>query len=56
MKSVSYSKWSCKYYIVFAFKCKRLKVYEKMKTDIGVILRKLYKQKKCKYIIRASMP
>ena len=45
IKSLSHSKWRCKYHIVFAPKYRRLEVYGKLKADIGVILRKLCEQK-----------
>ena len=45
IKSLSHSKWRCKYHIVFAPKYRRLKIYGKLKVDIGVILRKLCEQK-----------
>ena len=46
IKSLSHSKWRCKYHIVFAPKYRRLEIYGKLKADIGVILRKLCEQKK----------
>ena len=45
IKSLSHSKWRCKYHIVFAPKYRRLEVYGKLKADIGEILRKLCEQK-----------
>ena len=39
--SLAHSKWNCKYYIVFAPKYRRQIIYGKIKSDIGVILRKL---------------
>ena len=46
VQSLSHSKWRCQYHIVFAPKYRRKEVYGKIKTDIGVILRKLCEQKK----------
>ena len=40
-QSLAHSKWRCKYHIVFAPKYRRQVIYGKIKTDIGVILRKL---------------
>jgi len=45
IKSLSHSKWRCKYHIVFAPKYRRQNVYGKIKADIGQILRKLCEQK-----------
>lgn len=45
VKSLSHSKWNCKYHIVFAPKYRRQEIYGKIKVDIGQILRKLCEQK-----------
>ena len=45
IKSLSHSKWRCKYHIVFAPKYRRQEIYGKIKADIGQILRKLCDQK-----------
>ena len=39
--SLSHSKWNCKYHIVFSPKYRRQVIYQKIKADIGTILRKL---------------
>ena len=39
--SLTHSKWNCKYHIVFAPKYRRMVIYQKIKADIGVILRRL---------------
>lgn len=44
-QSLAHSKWRCKYHIVFAPKYRRQVIYGKIKTDIGVILRKLCEYK-----------
>ncbi|MBV4420617.1 IS200/IS605 family transposase, partial [Clostridium tyrobutyricum] len=43
--SLAHSKWNCKYHIVFAPKYGRQIIYGKIKSDIGVILRKLCEYK-----------
>ena len=43
--SLAHSKWNCKYHIVFAPKYRRQVIYGKIKSDIGVILRKLCEYK-----------
>lgn len=43
--SLAHTKWKCKYHIVFAPKYRRQIIYGKIKTDIGVILRKLCEYK-----------
>ena len=45
ISSLAHSKWNCKYHIVFAPKYRRQIIYGKIKSDIGIILRKLYEQK-----------
>ena len=48
VKSLSHSKWRCKYHIVFAPKYRRQIVYGRIKVDVGKILRDLSKRKKCR--------
>ena len=43
--SLSHCVWNCKYHIVFVPKYRRKVIYDKIKTDIGQILRKLCKWK-----------
>ncbi|MCO4326101.1 IS200/IS605 family transposase [Staphylococcus agnetis] len=43
--SLAHTKWNCKYHIVFAPKYRRQIIYEKLKRDIGIILRQLCERK-----------
>ena len=45
VKSLSHSKWRCKYPIVFAPKYRRQVIYGKVKADVGKILRELSERK-----------
>ena len=45
ISSLAHTKWNCKYHIVFAPKYRRQIIYGKIKTDIGIILRKLCQRK-----------
>ena len=40
-KSLTHTKWECKYHLVFAPKYRRQVIYGKIKADIGRILREL---------------
>ena len=44
-KSLSHTKWNCKYHVVFAPKYRRQVIYGKIKADIGKILRQLCEMK-----------
>ena len=44
-KSLSHTKWRCKYHIVFAPKYRRRIIYGKLRGDIGKILRQLCSRK-----------
>ena len=44
-KSLSHTKWNCKYHIVFSPKYRRQAIYGKIKVDIGKILRQLCEMK-----------
>ena len=56
INSLSHSKWRCQYHIVFAPKYRRKEIYEKLKADIGVILRKLCEQKGVEIIEAEACP
>lgn len=45
-KSLSHTKWNCKYHIVFAPKYRRQIIYGKIKADVGKIIRQLCDMKK----------
>ena len=46
IKSLSHSKWRCKYHIVFAQKYRRQVIYKKIIVAVGKILRQLCERKK----------
>ena len=56
IKSLSHSKWNCKYHIVFAPKYRRQIIYGKLKVEIGKILRKLCEQKEVEIIEAEACP
>jgi len=56
IKSLSHSKWRCKYHIVFAPKYRRKEIYGQIKADIGQILRKLYEQKSVEILEAQACP
>ena len=45
IRSLSHSKWRCKYHIVFAPKYRRQIIYRQLRADIGKILRDLCDRK-----------
>ena len=45
VRSLSHSKWRCKYHIVFAPKYRRQIIYKQLRVDIGKILRELSERK-----------
>ena len=56
VKSLSHSKWRCKYHIVFAPKYRRQVIYGKIKADIGKILRQLCERKGVEVIAGECCP
>ena len=54
--SLSHTKWNCKYHIVFILKYRRKAIYEKLRADIGQILRQLYDYKNVEIIEAHAMP
>ena len=55
-KSLSHSRWDCKYHIVFAVKFRRKEIYGKIKVDIGKILRELCEHKGVEIISAEACP
>lgn len=56
VKSLSHTKWNCKYHIVFAPKYRRKVFYGEKKREIGEILRTLCEWKKVKIIEAEAYP
>ena len=56
VKSLSHSKWRCKYHIVFAPKYRRQVVYGKIKADVGRILRELSERKGVEIVAAECCP
>ena len=54
--NLSHSKWNCKYHIVFAPKYRRQEIYNKIKVDIGTILRKLCQMKQVEILEANACP
>ena len=54
--SLSHTKWTCKYHIVFASKFRRKVVYKQIRADIGHILSELCKRKGVEIIAAECMP
>jgi putative transposase len=56
VKSLSHTKWNCKYHIVFAPKYRRKVIYGQIKKDIGAILRRLCEYKEVEIIEANACP
>ena len=56
INSLSHTKWTCKYHIVFCPKYRRQEIYGKIKEDIGKILRKLCEAKGVEIIEAEACP
>ncbi len=47
-QSLSHSKWDCKYHLVFIPKCRRKKLYGKIRNYLGPIFHELAGQRQCR--------
>ena len=56
ISSLEHTSWRCQYHIVFAPKYRRMEIYGQIKQDIGVILRKLCRQKGVEIIEARACP
>ena len=54
--SLSHTSWKYQYHIVFAPKYRRKAIYERLKADIGAILRELCERKHVSIIEAHAMP
>ena len=54
--SLSYTRWNCKYHIVFIPKYRRKEIYEKLRSDIRQIIRQLCLYKGVEIIEAHAMP
>ena len=45
VRSLSHTKWECKYHVVFIPKCRRKVLYEQLRQRLGEVFRRLAQQK-----------
>jgi len=46
-RSLSHTKWQCKYHVIFIPKYRRKKLYGVLRRELGAVFRRLAKQKGC---------
>jgi len=46
-KSLSHTKWECKYHVVFIPKCRRKTLYGELRQYLGEVFRELARRKEC---------
>ena len=56
ISSLEHTRWRCQYHVVFARKYRRMAIYGEIKSDIGMILRKLCEQKGVEIIEAEACP
>ena len=56
ISSLEHTRWRCQYHVVFAPKYRRMSIYGEIRTDIGMILRKLCEQKGIEIIEAEACP
>ena len=44
-ESLKHTKWECKYHVVFIPKCRRRKLYQQLRQDLGEVFRQLAERK-----------
>jgi len=55
-KSLSHSKWDCKYHIVFIPKYRRKKIYGQIRRGLGEVFHELARQKECRILEGHLLP
>jgi len=56
VKSLSHTKWECKYHVVFIPKCRRKVLYEQLRQRLGEVFHRLAQQKESKIEEGHMMP
>ena len=56
VKSLSHSKWECKYHITWIPKYRKKKIYKELRKYLGEILRELAQQKECEILEGNLLP
>jgi putative transposase len=49
-ESLNHTKWECKYHVVFIPKCRRKKLYQQLRQDLGEVFRQLAQRKECQIL------
>ncbi len=52
VKSLSHSKWECKYHVTWIPKYRKKKIYKELRKYLGEILKELAQQKECEILAR----
>ena len=56
VRSLSHTKWECKYHVVFIPKCRRKVLYEQLRQRLGEVFHRLVQQKESKIEEGHMMP
>ena len=56
VKSLSHTKWECKYHVVFIPKCRRKTVYRELRRHLGEVFKRLAEQKESQIEERHLQP
>ncbi len=56
VKSLSHSKWECKYHITWIPKYRKKKIYKELRKYLGEIIRELAQQKECEILEGNLLP
>ena len=49
-ESLKHTRWECKYHVVFIPKCRRKKLYEQLRQQLGEVFRQLAQQRESKIL------
>jgi len=50
LESLNHSCWDCNYHVVFIPKCRRKRLYEKLRPHLGEVFRQMAEQKECRIV------
>jgi len=50
LQSLRHSRWDCKYHVVWIPKCRKKKLYGRLRKELGAVFHELARQKECRVI------
>jgi len=50
LQNLRHSRWDCKHHVVWIPKCRKKKLYDQLRQELGLVFHELARQKECRVI------